>query len=74
MHRKVGERVSSERQKDNKKHNERTKIKPLNLSIGDFVLFRRTRAGVHKIEPICVGPRRVVEIKFQWIYTVESLG
>lgn len=67
----MGERILSARQKAIKKHNARTDIKPLNIYIGSLVLVRRTQAGVHKIQPIWVGPRRVVEINSEWIYTVE---
>lgn len=44
-------------------HNKRTNIKPVNFTVGDFVLLRTTRKRTHKLQFLWFGPRRIVEVK-----------
>ena len=73
MHTDVNESATSALKKQVDTHNRRTKVQKAHFEIGDFVLVRRTRPGGHKLTFSWCGPRRVTEIKSEWVCVVQNI-
>ena len=73
MHKDVKQRADHNRKKQREAHNRKTNIKPVNFTVGDFVLVRRAKAPGHKMKFMWVGPRRITACKSEWVYEVEHL-
>lgn len=72
-HRDVQSLMSKSRERAIELHNKRTGATAARFDVGDFVLVRRGVPGKHKLSFDWVGPRRVVEVKSDWVFIVEDL-
>ena len=73
MHRDVGERATKLRKRQVDAHNSRTNVRKAQFHVGDFVLVRRARPEAHKLQFLWCGPRRVKDVKSEWVYEVENI-
>lgn len=73
MHREVVGIASASRKRHVAKHNQRTNVQHANFVEGDFVLVRRAQPGVHKVRFVWRGPRRVTQVRSEWVYEVQNL-
>jgi len=73
MHKDVNEKVTSSRQRQIRRHNKHTNVTPSSFTQGDFVLVRRAKPGRHKLGFQWKGPKRIVDVKSQWVYEIEDL-
>lgn len=73
MHKEVGKTLSVERKKSIERHNAKTRIKPCNFTIGDYVLVAPYHGPRTKVSANWVGPRRVVQCLSDYMCRVEHL-
>ena len=73
MHKDVRERTSAVRKEQIERHNEKTNVRSVNFSIGDFVLARNGQSTSHKLATKWYGPLRVIESKSNLVYVVEDI-
>lgn len=75
MHRDVKERIEKSRIDSRKYHNSKTNIKPINFTVGDFVLVSShvKEISTHKLASRWVGPRRIVSCDSEMVYTIENI-
>ena len=73
IHCEVAGLTSSSRRRLIEQHNRKTNVQPVNYTIGDFVLVRRSNTGRHKLAFVWQGPQRVTAAKSELVYEVESL-
>ena len=73
MHRDTSTLQSRSRQRAIELHNRRTGVTAAKFERVDFVLVRRAVPGKHKLSFQWVGPRRIVEVKSEWVFVVENL-
>jgi len=73
IHRKVGERLTKNRKRDIKHHNQKTNIIYPNFNIGDLVLIRCASEKGHKLKFKWKGPRRVMGSIHEMVYLIQDL-
>ena len=73
VHRNVNDRVTTSRQKAIEFHNNRTNVRHANFDVGDFVLVRKAQRKWHKLQFLLKRPKRIVEVKSDWVFVVENL-
>ena len=73
MHREIEKSSSRRRKNAVEAHNRRTNVRPVNFTIGDFVLRGETRSGP-KLRLKWTGPYRVTECKSEFLFQIEELG
>lgn len=56
------------------KHNAKTKVLPLNINIGDFVMVRVNAKRGHKLQTKWKGPMQVTETKSHLLFVVEDIN
>jgi len=73
MHKSVSETLSDSRIQAVDRHNRRTHVRPCNPSVGDYVVFARTRGPRTKMSANWVGPRRVSKVLSDFTVELEHL-
>ena len=73
MHKDVFSRCNAERKRHIDAHNRKTNVPPVNLTVGDFVLVRRSVMKGHKLKIMWMGPRRIVRVVSPLVYDVENI-
>lgn len=73
MHRELAASIGAARRRQIEDHNKRCGVKPVNFGKGDFVLVRRAQKKGHKLAFRWRGPRRVVDVRGDLVFEVESL-
>ena len=74
LHRNVAEKRTRKRQQEVDRHNDRTRIRPVNFDIGDFVLVADTeKHSGNKLRLKWKGPRRITRCESALVYEVEDL-
>lgn len=74
MHKDVSKGNTQVRTRAQQIHNARTKVLPLNIYVGDFVMVRVSTKRGHKLETKWKGPMRVVETKSSLLFVVEDIN
>lgn len=73
MHKEVVGLSSASRKKAVESHNDKTHVQVANFHVGDFVLVRRAQPKGHKLQFVWRGPRRIKEVKSEWVYVIEDV-
>lgn len=73
MHKEVEGLTSASRKRQVERHNRKTNTCSASFIVGDFVLVRRAMPGAHKLNFTWKGPYRIVAVRSQWVYEIESL-
>lgn len=73
MHRHVGARISSARQKAVEQHNAQTNVQSPSLQVEDSVLVRSAQQKGRKLNFLWGGPRRMRGTHSELVYEVEDL-
>lgn len=55
------------------RRNKLKKVRAARFLPGDFVLVRRAQPGEHKLRFIWQGPRRITQVRSEWLYEVQNL-
>lgn len=73
LHREVNARKNASRKRQVDLINPRANNKPLNFTVGDFVLVRCAISARHKLIFKWIGPRRVTSVKSELGFEVYDL-
>ena len=73
MHKEVNETLTSTRENAVERHNRRTHIRPYKPTVGDYVVVARIRGPRTKVSANWIGPRRIINVLFDFTAEVEHL-
>lgn len=72
MHRETAQSTGRRRKQAVRSHNQKTGIRPINFTVGDFVLRGNTKKG-KKLQLVWNGPFQVVECMSDYLFKIKDL-